>query len=1097
VLENRELLSSYCWATFDGPEGAQQQGSIGPTGIDDAGQIVGIYLDPSSAVQSYLKDSGGYFAVSYPGSTSTETFAYGINATGEIAGEYEDQSGEHCFLEDSSGYHTFDGYPGAELTVPQAINDAGQIVGYYFDASSVRHSFLKDSGGYETIDYYGPGNTFVSGINDAGQIVGTYQDASGTHGFLAGSGGAPQTIDATKLGAYETEASGINDAGQIVGTYRDASGYHGFLMDSQGYHTTDATRLGATNTYAIGINDAGQIVGSYDGPNGAPGNPDTHYFLATPQNSVYPTSITWGQYGVPGYEPVNGYVDGVTTYTYNVVGTLSQDVPVALYWSPTPTYSSTDMPVAGTATTIASTTTAGSYPGYVNDDLLTGSPDGTQYLLVVVGDPNVNQDVMSAQLSLAGVPQYYQVGSTYSGNPLDGRNKPSDGVTRTIGNAGCELVALDMALDYSNPGAGITGLSPALNPGQLNTTLTNTAGFQLSTKRITGIPLVNLGPATAAAADASNQPYIAWNSLSGSDTQTLRDDFTSIAEPIIVQVTNFTKKHPNGGKHFVVVTGLTGNTFSINDPGYMNTPRTTLSQSYTYPITNTVNSAAHNYQADGFTIRGYVEDPPTGLSRLYVSSESANPDLHLAVFDSQGDVTGISQGATTPLDQVPDSVYTVQGPLDDLSGDTTSTMQFVDISQPAGGYELEISGDGAYTITIMGVTPDGQLAPPVVISGQTSGLAAQYRVVFDPSHVLQPVLVGTSTQVTSDHLSGSVYGQAVTFTASVSASPPFTSSSADSVRFQVDGSNFGSAVPLTGGGASICTASLTAGTHTVTAIFSGDATFDGSQGTLGDGQAVAPAPLTVAADNQTMNHGDAVLPLTYTLSGFVKGDTPSVVSGSAALSTTASSSSPAGHYPITVSAGTLSAANYDFTFVDGTLTVQPKILDVRLDYGVKSISLFGLNRDVPFTTIKAIDVIFSDNVRVNMGDLALTGISVPTYRFSRLSYNSKTDDATWTLPSALGIDDLMLALDGETFAARPPIAVSSLAMKFAVLPGDVNGDGVVNMADAVLVRNEMQGTGDPSMMGWADLNGDGVVDINDVNAVRQRVGTRLPRVSQP
>jgi len=85
----------------------------------------------------------------------------------------------------------------------------------------------------------------------------------------------------------------------------------------------------------------------------------------------------------------------------------------------------------------------------------------------------------------------------------------------------------------------------------------------------------------------------------------------------------------------------------------------------------------------------------------------------------------------------------------------------------------------------------------------------------------------------------------------------------------------------------------------------------------------------------------------------------------------------------------------------------------------------------------------------------------------------------------------MLALDGETFADHPPIAVSPLAMKFAVLPGDVNGDGVVNLTDAILVRNDKQGTGDPSMMGWADVNGDGVVDSNDFNAVCIRLGTRL------
>ena len=77
------------------------------------------------------------------------------------------------------------------------------------------------------------------------------------------------------------------------------------------------------------------------------------------------------------------------------------------------------------------------------------------------------------------------------------------------------------------------------------------------------------------------------------------------------------------------------------------------------------------------------------------------------------------------------------------------------------------------------------------------------------------------------------------------------------------------------------------------------------------------------------------------------------------------------------------------------------MVDVRLDYGSKSISLTGLNRDLPFTTIKAIDIIFSDNVAVNMGQLSLTGVNVPSYGLTGVSYDPNTNDATWTLPSAL------------------------------------------------------------------------------------------------
>ena len=88
---------------------------------------------------------------------------------------------------------------------------------------------------------------------------------------------------------------------------------------------------------------------------------------------------------------------------------------------------------------------------------------------------------------------------------------------------------------------------------------------------------------------------------------------------------------------------------------------------------------------------------------------------------------------------------------------------------------------------------------------------------------------------------------------------------------------------------------------------------------------VNQAPLTVTADNKTKPLGSPNPPLTDTISGFVNGDTSAVVSGAASLSTTATTSSPAGVYPILVTAGTLTATNYDFpTFVNGTLTVVPQ-----------------------------------------------------------------------------------------------------------------------------------------------------------------------------
>jgi hypothetical protein len=85
---------------------------------------------------------------------------------------------------------------------------------------------------------------------------------------------------------------------------------------------------------------------------------------------------------------------------------------------------------------------------------------------------------------------------------------------------------------------------------------------------------------------------------------------------------------------------------------------------------------------------------------------------------------------------------------------------------------------------------------------------------------------------------------------------------------------------------------------------------------------VAPAQLTIAADNQVRRIGAPNPPLTVRYSGFVNGDTlTGAVAGSPVCTTGATPASPAGTYPIVCTAGTLSAANYSFHFVAGALRV--------------------------------------------------------------------------------------------------------------------------------------------------------------------------------
>jgi len=96
---------------------------------------------------------------------------------------------------------------------------------------------------------------------------------------------------------------------------------------------------------------------------------------------------------------------------------------------------------------------------------------------------------------------------------------------------------------------------------------------------------------------------------------------------------------------------------------------------------------------------------------------------------------------------------------------------------------------------------------------------------------------------------------------------------------------------------------------------------------------ILPAVLTITADDKTRTYGQPNPPLTASVTGFVYGENSSVIAGSPAFGTAAGpvSSVPGSPYPITVSIGTLSAANYTFRFLNGSLTVNQAALTATAD----------------------------------------------------------------------------------------------------------------------------------------------------------------------
>src|SRR5258707_1379444 len=83
--------------------------------------------------------------------TGGATEAFGINAAGQVVGQYRNASGLHGFLLSGGMYTTLDDPLATSGTVASGINDTGQIVGYYQNASGF-HGFLYSSGTYTTLD---------------------------------------------------------------------------------------------------------------------------------------------------------------------------------------------------------------------------------------------------------------------------------------------------------------------------------------------------------------------------------------------------------------------------------------------------------------------------------------------------------------------------------------------------------------------------------------------------------------------------------------------------------------------------------------------------------------------------------------------------------------------------------------------------------------------------------------------------------------------------------------------------------------------------------------------------------------------------------
>ena len=162
--------------------------------------------------------------------------------------------------------------------------------------------------------------------------------------------------------------------------------------------------------------------------------------------------------------------------------------------------------------------------------------------------------------------------------------------------------------------------------------------------------------------------------------------------------------------------------------------------------------------------------------------------------------------------------------------------------------------------------------------------------------------------------------------------------------------------------------------------------------------------------------------------------------------------------------------------------------ELRLDGGAMDV--------LPWTGLDQMEITFNEAVTVAATDLTATGAGGGQLLIGSFSYETTTRTARWRLATPVIDDRVMVALD----AAIADLSGNALAgvreVRFAVLAGDVDGDGLVSAADFQANRaRQFSSLGEANYDPRHDMNADGAIAIADWVVIRDHIGQSLPAAS--
>lgn len=398
-------------------------------------------------------------------------------------------------------------------------------------------------------------------------------------------------------------------------------------------------------------------------------------------------------------------------------------------------------------------------------------------------------------------------------------------------------------------------------------------------------------------------------------------DITLVYDKVLAKSTNNSKgqykKHLRW--HFLKQPTVNGNNITAKQDNSVLYLHTVLPQAVS------IKNVYENVNPDGDPFGAgnrYIFNTDTWRSEVSVAANPVKEDF-LTVL--QPGAIGATEMATTPIESIEKNM---EGSVVVVNGNTELVLFNNSIEKyPTAITTVSYANNGSLTTnhTLCGLTPNKKYLVSYT-NGKVNVLeSASGNFTSSPSGVLSfklPVTTGTTTQIIN-------FGAIAPVTYGAADLSPLATSNNQNITIQLSSSNSTVAQILPNGKIKI----MGAGTTEITASQPGNATYAAAKDVV-QTLVVNKASLVITADNKQKVQGAANPTFGATYTGFAYNEDATVLTTPATLSTSATSTSAIGDYPILVTGAT--ANNYTISFIAGTLKItantgvlQPQTLNFK------------------------------------------------------------------------------------------------------------------------------------------------------------------------